>query len=173
MIQLYEIQKKARLAFPDNKTMQEGYVEGYQDALNDSQHFPKDTFFQEVASGLYKLWPSGEKDEKWSWRISIPNTVERLQFLWKEMGFDDKYSVDDCLAAARRYLAKFYESTKYMQVLKYFIFKQTKLVAKDGKVTYTTKSTLADMLTDDSFNATREAEELFESVSTISQGDLV
>jgi hypothetical protein len=60
-----------------------------------------------------------------------------------------------------------------MQVLKYFICKQTKLVAKDGKVTYTTKSTLADMLTDDSFNATREAEELFESVSTISQGDLV
>lgn len=55
-------------------------------------------------------------------------------------------SIDDCLMAARRYLAQFENDTKYMKTLKYFILKQDKIVAENGKITYTNNSLFADML---------------------------
>lgn len=133
-----------------------------------------DDFFETLANKLRELWPPGEKDGKYPWRDSVPNLVHRLEFLWKERNFKDKYTLDDCLMAARRYLAQFETNVKYMQVLKYFIFKQNKLVATDGKITYTYKSSFGDLLESNPTNTTSdEWSELFESSNTYDQGELI
>ena len=106
-----------------------------------------DTFFTELASKLRELWPPGEKDGKYPWRDSVKNLATRLKILWKERGLEKyKYNLNECLQVAQRYLAQFNENTKYMKTLKYFIYKQSKIVAHDGKITYTFSSQFADML---------------------------
>lgn len=105
-----------------------------------------DEFFSQVAIGLRNMWPVGEKDGKYPWKDSIPNLIKRLRFLWKDRDIKVLYTVDDCLRAGRRYLSQFEDNTKYMQTLKYFIFKQTSIVGKNGKITYIYKSTFGDLL---------------------------
>jgi len=102
-------------------------------------------FFEELATKLRELWPPGEKDGKWPWRDSVSNLSRRLKTLWKDRQLKD-ISIDDCLMAARRYLAQFEENARYMKTLKYFILKQDKLIAENGRITYTNNSLFADML---------------------------
>lgn len=148
------------------------YVRGYLDAIADYNKMPSN-YFEQIADGLRKLWPSGEKDGKYPWKDSIPNLVKRLEFIWKERNLKDKYTLDDCLIAGRRYLSQFEQNAKYMQILKYFIFKQNKLIHPNGKVTYTYKSTLADMLESNPVDTTAQLEALFESSNTFDQGELI
>lgn len=103
-------------------------------------------FLPELASKLRELWPPGEKDNKYSWRDSEKNIVKRLNFIWTERKLGDKYTLEDCLSVARRYLSQFEDNVKYMQLLKYFIFKQTSSIHSDGRIEYSYKSTFADML---------------------------
>lgn len=108
-----------------------------------------DSFFDELAGKLRELWPPGEKDGKYPWRDSVDNLSKRLRLLWSERfsSFDkEKYTIDRCVAVAMKYLSMFEDDTKYMMTLKYFIMKQESIVKSDGKITYVTKSKLADML---------------------------
>lgn len=106
-----------------------------------------DSFFKELAEKLRELWPPGEKDGKYPWRDSVKNLTTRLKILWKERNLDKyKFNITECLEVARRYLVQFENDTKYMKTLKYFIYKQNKIVAHDGKITYTFGSQFADML---------------------------
>lgn len=106
-----------------------------------------DTFFTELAEKLRELWPPGEKDGKYPWRDSVKNLTTRLKILWKERGLEKfHFNMTECLEVARRYLAQFENDTRYMKTLKYFIYKQSKIVAHDGKITYTFSSQFADML---------------------------
>ena len=81
------------------------------------------SFFDELAGKLRELWPPGEKDGKWPWRDSVSNLSRRLETLWRDRGLKDK-TIDECLSAARKYLAQFEDNVKYMQTLKYFIMKK-------------------------------------------------
>ena len=105
-------------------------------------------FFTRIAIGLREMWPSGNKDDKWPWRESVPVLTDRLKFIWEKMEIDDKYTVEDCLQAGRRYLAQYeHSSTKYMQLLKYFIFKQKDMgVTEKGVIKKSYESTLVKML---------------------------
>ncbi len=147
-----DIQKKASRLYPISggkgypKEEQAAYVRGYLDAIQDISVPHEGDFFENVAKGLKSLWPSGEKSAKYPWQESVPNLVKRLQFIWKEREFRDRYTVEDCLQAGRRYLAQFQHDVTYMQTLKYFVFKQEKSVASNGRITYTYKSSLADLL---------------------------
>lgn len=105
----------------------------------------KSDFFTDLAQKLRELWPSGEKDGKWPWRDSVQNIAKRLKFLWEDRKLG-QYTLEECLTAARRYLAQYEDNTKYMQVLKYFIFKQKSVVQADGKIHYTHESKFADYL---------------------------
>lgn len=108
-----------------------------------------DDFFNKVAVGLRELWPSGLKDNKYPWRESVRVLVDRLKFIWKDLEVSDDYSVDDCLEAGRKYLARFENnSTKYMQILKYFVFKQKTagVDKKNGMYKVTYESTLVKLL---------------------------
>lgn len=145
-----EINERAKALFPLTNTAETekrtAYIRGFIDALNTVGAASDEDLYTQVAKGLREIWPTGEKDGKYAWRDSVPNLVKRLQFVWKDRNFADKYSVEDCLRAGRRYVAQFENNAKYMRTLKYFVFRQEKLIDKRGKITYTYKSDLADYL---------------------------
>lgn len=124
------------------------------------------SFFTQVAMGLRDLWPPGNKEGKWAWRESVPALTDRLKFIWREHEVSEDYTVDDCLEAGRKYLARFEnESTKYMQILKYFIFKQKQAgIDKNGIYKMTYESTLLNLLRD------KEKEEF---AQTILDGEII
>lgn len=108
------------------------------------------TFYIEVAKGLHDMWPPGMKDGKWAWRDSVPTLAERLKFIWERMGLEDEYTVEQCLEAGRKYLNQFEnKSVKYMQILKYFVFKQKDAgTTENGIIKKTYESTLIKILQD-------------------------
>ncbi len=166
------IEREAKNRYPKDEKLQMAFINGFLNGV-DSTYSPKDNdFFVSVATGLRELWPPGEKDGKYPWRDSIPNLVKRLEFIWKERDISRSYTVEDCLTAGKRYLTQFEHNTKYMQVLKYFIFKQkTSSVSQNGKVTYTYKSTLCDMLESNPVVSTSVDENLL--IDYENQGELV
>lgn len=130
-------------------------------------------FFNELAEKLREMWPPGEKDGRWPWRDSVSNLSRRLQHLWKIREMKD-YTIDECLAAARKYLSQFEDNTKYMQVLKYFIFKQKAIVEKDGTEKFINESRLADLLESKSdFDKIDEEWNDILNGDTIDQGELI
>jgi hypothetical protein len=107
-----------------------------------------DDFFTKAAQGLWDMWPQGKKDDKYPWKESVPVLKERLEFIWSKLKVTGDYSVDDILQAGRRYLAQYeHSSTKYMQLLKYFIFKQKDVgVTEKGIIKKSYESMLVKML---------------------------
>lgn len=135
---------------------------------------PPPSFFEELASKLRELWPPGDKDGKWAWRDSVPNLADRLKVLWENRLEGKEYSIEDCLAVANRYLSRFELDTKYMQILKYFIWKQKNLINSDGKIKYIVESKFADMLEGKSDeDAVQNEWESIMSSSDFGEGNLV
>lgn len=104
-----------------------------------------DGYWTELAKALRPLWPAGDKDGKWAWRDSVGNLASRLETLWRVRGLKE-YPIATCVETANRYLARYRDNAKYMQVLKYFILKQKTIMLGDGKVKYVNTSVFADML---------------------------
>lgn len=96
--------------------------------------------YDKLADELNKLWPAGLKDEKYRWRDTNKNISIRLKRSLEMRNLTDKTD-DEILKAAKQYLSRFEESTKYMQILKYFILKE-KVIA--NRMQY--KSELCDIL---------------------------
>ena len=105
----------------------------------------KEDFFKSLATKLRELWPAGDKADKYPWRDYVTNLTRRLQLLWQIRELTN-YSLEDCLIAARKYLARFERDTKYMKTLKYFILKQKEVVDQVGKKKYINESSFADIL---------------------------
>ena len=176
MISANELNRKANTEYPDKDQalMREAYIRGYMEAVEDENKVP-DSFFTEIAEGLRSLWPPGEKEGRYPWRDSVTNISKRLKFVWRQHRFRTKYTKDDCLAAARRYLAQFEDGNiKYMQTLKYFVFKQEKNQDLNGKFSCTYKSTLADYLEDSITSLSQEMPEtLFDDIDTSFGGEII
>lgn len=99
--------------------------------------------FTGLAEKLRDLWPSGMRTingKEYSWRDSVPNLRNRLRTVWKLRNLD-KYTDEDVLQCARRYLSRFEDDKKYMKSVKYFILKAD---GKEGMKQV--HSILADML---------------------------
>lgn len=177
-MKIEEIYKKADRHYPttgpSRLAERSAYVQGYLDALDEMTKAPPN-FYEQLAIKLRELWPTGEKDGKYPWRESVSNLTKRLEILWKDRDLKDKYSLDQCLSVARKYLAQYENNAKYMQTLKYFIYKQTKLVEQNtGKINYIYKSTFADMLENNPLDeAQNEWTSIFESNSTYEEGELI
>ena len=131
-------------------------------------------FFDELASKLRELWPPGNKSGKYPWRDSVENISKRLQILWNERMKGKTYTIEQCLAAARKYLSQFEDDTTYMVLLKYFILKQEHIVKENGHLTYINKSKLADLLEGEAeeLQADLEFEEFMSRLST-EEGELI
>ena len=120
-----------------------------------------DDFFTQAAKGLWDMWPVGKKDGKYPWKESVPVLRDRLIFIWNNLKITEQYTVEDILQAGRKYIAQYeHANTKYMQLLKYFIFKQ-KTMGFDDKGVYknTYESTLVKLLQE------KGSEESFESIN--------
>lgn len=128
-------------------------------------------FFTQLATELRKLWPSGEKDGKYPWRDSVANLSRRLDTLWKLRNLEG-YTLDECLRAARQYLAQYETNMKYMQILKYFILKQNTITEKDGKMRIVNDSKFADMLESLPRFVPNESSDVTE-LSLFEQGELI
>lgn len=134
----------------------------------------KEGFFVELATALRPLWPPGDKDGKYAWRDSVENLASRLKTLWDVRGLGS-YSIDTCVEIANKYLSRFQNDARYMQILKYFILKQKRVSIGENKYRYVNQSVFADMLesaTDDELQQ-NEWNKLLEGASMSMEGHLV
>lgn len=93
---------------------------------------PSETEILELADNLMKVFPTGRKEGTASyWRGNRKEIKERLQKFFKLYG--NKYSSEEILDAARRYVGFFNGQYTYMRVLKYFIWKSDKKIDEEGK----------------------------------------
>lgn len=132
-----------------------------------------DSFYDELAERLREMWPPGEKDGKWPWRDSVGNLSRRLQHLW-DIRKLKQYSIEECVAAANKYLSQYENDTRYMQILKYFILKQKAIVKNDGTEKFINESRFADLL--ESKNDFDKIDEEWNDIingGTIDQGELI
>ena len=75
-----------------------------------------------LATELKRIFPQGRKDGTGLyWSDGIPIIIKRLKTFFKKYGHD--YNDEQILNAAIRYVDSFRGQYKYMQLLKYFIFK--------------------------------------------------
>lgn len=132
------------------------------------------TFFKDLAKKLRPMWPTGSKDGKYEWRCSEKVLAERLEFLWSDRLKGKTFTVEECLMVARRYLSRYETDTKFMQTLKYFVFKQKDVIMSDGKIKHQVESKFADMLEGkaDEDAVQNEWESLMSS-SAFGEGELV
>lgn len=93
---------------------------------------PSEAEILELADNLMKVFPTGRKEGTASyWRGNRREIKERLQKFFKLYG--NKYSSEEVLDAARRYVGSFNGQYTYMRVLKYFIWKSDKKIDEEGK----------------------------------------
>ena len=102
-------------------------------------------FFVQLATEMRKLWPTGEKDGKWPWKDTVSNLSKRLSTVWKIRNLEG-YTIDECLRAARQYIAQFENDRKYMKILKKFILTQSTITEPDGRIRIVNESKFADIL---------------------------
>lgn len=75
----------------------------------------------ELANKLRQLYPEGKKPGyAYTWRDSTACIVDRLKKFFLKYG---EYTDDDIVDATKRYIASFNGDYRYMQLLKYFIWK--------------------------------------------------
>ena len=131
-------------------------------------------FFTELAEKLRELWPPGDKDGKYAWRDSVSNLSRRLKVLWDDRLKDKEFTLDECLTAARKYLAQHEDDVKYMQTLKYFILKQKQIVdSKTGRIKYINESKFADILEGNSEIAAMDDWSNILNVVNVDDGELI
>lgn len=76
---------------------------------------------EELANELREIYPKGKKPgTAYMWRDSTALIVKRLKAFIKKYG---EYKHEDILMATKKYVTSFNGNYTYMQLLKYFIFK--------------------------------------------------
>lgn len=79
--------------------------------------------FDKLADKLRELYPNGKKDNVYHWRDSTKVIAKRLRLFAKKYGSD--FTDEQAIEATKRYVESFNGNYKYMQLLKYFIMKNT------------------------------------------------
>lgn len=93
---------------------------------------PSEEEIVDLAQQLMKIFPKGRKEGTvLYWRGNTKEIKERLQKFFKLYGV--KYSKEEILNAAERYVQFFNGQYTFMRTLKYFILKNDKKVNEEGK----------------------------------------
>lgn len=80
--------------------------------------------WENLANELRELYPKGKKPgTAYMWRDSVPIIAKKLKALVKKYG--DCFTDEQAIKATKRYVESFNGNYQYMQLLKYFISKQT------------------------------------------------
>ena len=94
------------------------------DEIIDKSSEEKERDIEGLASKLQALWPAGNKDGKYRWKSNKTDVIKRINKFFRDYG--NKYSDEDILNAAKKYVHKFdvTGNRTYQKLLKYFIFKE-------------------------------------------------
>ena len=99
--------------------------------LSVDDRVPKGERLNSLARALMDAFPEGKKEgTSQYWRGNIRDVTLKLQKFFKLYG--DKYTDEQIIAAAKRYVTSKNGDYRYMRVLKYFICKNEKKVDSEG-----------------------------------------
>ena len=91
---------------------------------------PQDRLIQ-LATKLKEVFPKGKKDgTNYYWADGVALIVRRLKLFFKKYG--NKFTDEQIIQAAEKYVQGFNGNYQYMRLLKYFIFKEK--VGANGEV---------------------------------------
>lgn len=97
---------------------------------SDKEQEPQDRLIQ-LATRLKEIFPKGKKDgTNYYWADGVALIVRRLKLFFKKYG--NKFTDEQIIQAAEKYVQGFNGNYQYMRLLKYFIFKEK--VGADGEV---------------------------------------
>ena len=90
--------------------------------LDSDKNIPEKDKITKLGEALMNIYPKGKKEGTiYYWRDSITNIVKRLQIFFKRYG--NSYTDEQIINATKKYVESFNGDYRYMQLLKYFIFK--------------------------------------------------
>ena len=97
---------------------------------SDKEQEPQDRLIQ-LATKLKEIFPKGKKDgTNYYWADGVASIVRRLKLFFKKYG--NKFTDEQIIQAAEKYVQGFNGNYQYMRLLKYFIFKEK--VGANGEV---------------------------------------
>ena len=97
---------------------------------SDKEQEPQDRLIQ-LATKLKEVFPKGKKDgTNYYWADGVVLIVRRLKLFFKKYG--NKFTDEQIIQAAEKYVQGFNGNYQYMRLLKYFIFKEK--VGANGEV---------------------------------------
>ena len=97
---------------------------------SDKEQEPQDRLIQ-LATRLKEIFPKGKKDgTNYYWTEGVALIVRRLKLFFRKYG--NKFTDEQIIQAAEKYVQGFNGNYQYMRLLKYFIFKEE--VGANGEV---------------------------------------
>lgn len=97
---------------------------------SDKEQEPQDRLIQ-LATRLKEIFPKGKKDgTNYYWADGVALIVRRLKLFFKKYG--NKFTDEQIIQAAEKYVQGFNGNYQYMRLLKYFIFKEK--IGANGEV---------------------------------------
>lgn len=100
--------------------------------LSADNSIPSEEKLLPLVDSLMKIFPPGKKEgTSLYWKGNRKDNKERLQKFFKLYG--NKYSDEQIINAARKYVESFNGQYTYMRALKYFIWKDEKKTGSDGR----------------------------------------
>lgn len=104
-----------------------------------------DKHLEELAKKLMDIFPNGKKPgTNIYWKGNTKDTKLRLKKFFKLYG--NKFSDEELIKAATKYVESFNGNYQYMRVLKYFIWKDEKKMDSEGKMYIEEVSELASFM---------------------------
>lgn len=90
--------------------------------LDSDKHKPKEDRVIKLAERLREIFPKGKKEgTPYYWRCNTGEVTQKLKTFFKMYG--NKYSDDQIVEAAKKYVESFNGNYQFMYLLKYFILK--------------------------------------------------
>lgn len=104
-----------------------------------------DKHLEELAQKLMAIFPNGKKPEtSLYWKGNTKDTKLRLKKFFKLYG--NKFSDEELINAATKYVESFNGNYQYMRVLKYFIWKDERKMDSEGRMYIEEVSELASFM---------------------------
>ena len=115
--QMYDV----RNPFPDYVTLTDTGEHIIESLMASSVNAASEERYTQLAEKLREIFPAGKKPGyAYTWRDSVSCIADRLEKFFMKYG---EYSDEQVIEATKAYVASFNGNYQYMQLLKYFIWK--------------------------------------------------
>lgn len=121
--------------------------------LSADDAIPKGDRLNNLAKSLMECFPEGKKEgTSQYWRGNMRDVTLKLQKFFKLYG--NKYSDEQIINAAKRYVASYNGRYQFMRVLKYFICKNERKIDSEGRGCIEEVSDLASYIDNEGYDQT-------------------